>query len=148
MRGRDDDAGRERPTFAHLLVRTLASAGLLYGLVATALAGVVLTDGGDRLGHRIDGGTGQGANHGANHGADHRSATVSDVVERPMWRPADRRRFPDCVDIATWTVEHVPASVVVVRRGGATERMSFDEAFRRASSTRPGDDVWTIGACR
>ena len=136
MRGRDDDAGRERPTFGHLLVRTLASAGLLYGLVATALAGVVLADGGDRLGDRIDGGAG------------HRSAAVSEVAQRPMWGAADRRRFPDCVDIATWTVEHVPASVVVVRRGGATVRMSFDEAFRRASSTRPGDDVWTIGACR
>ncbi len=52
------------------------------------------------------------------------------------------------MDIARWDGPEVPKTVVVLRRDGGLGRMTFDEAFDRATSPDQADDGWTVGACR
>ncbi|HSE07826.1 MAG TPA: hypothetical protein VLB29_04100 [Nocardioidaceae bacterium] len=122
---------RKKRTFAELLTRSLATAGLVYALViAYAVPATLMADatGRDPV---VPG-----------------PSSSSQFLEHPTWRPADAARFPGCVDMARWTAAIVPSSVIVVRRSGELERMPFDEAFRRATSPSAADDLRTIGACR
>lgn len=126
-------ATRGRLTFAQTLVRSLATAGLFYGLVAAYFVPATLLSGDGRPDEIPPG---------------HQSTQISRLAQQPTWRTEHRERFPGCVGVGAWTVDRVPTSVVVVRRSGAAQQMAFDEAFRRARTTSPADDVWTIGACR
>ncbi len=122
---------RRQRTFAETLARSLTVSGVLYALVtAYVLPVAMVSQGGDgRLGVRPDSGAG------------------GQVSGQPSWRRVHADRFPDCVDIARWAAGDVPSTVVVVQRDGDLRRMSFDEAYRRATSPSAADDVWTIGAC-
>lgn len=122
---------RRQRTLAELLTRSLAASGLLYAVViAYAVPATLVADAGGRPAY--DAGT----------------SSWSRSLDHPTWRRTHAQRFPGCVDMARWSASIVPATVVVVRRGGELERMDFDEAFRRATSPAAADDVWTIGACR
>jgi hypothetical protein len=122
---------RRQRTFAELLTRSLAAAGLVYALViAYAVPATLLVD------RARPGPPGQGP------------SSLTHATEHPTWRATYAQRFPDCVDLADWDSVGVPAEVVVLRRDGEARRMSFDEAYRRATSPSSADDVWTIGACR
>lgn len=122
---------RRQRTFAEMLTRSLATAGLLYALVfAYAVPATLRAEGADQPGLA---------------GPD--TSSLSGLTDHPAWRPAHANRFPGCIDMAKWASSQVPDAVVVVRRDGGLTRMSFDEAFRRANSGSLADDVWTIGAC-
>jgi hypothetical protein len=122
---------RRRRSFTELLTRSLALAGLAYALViAYAVPATVFFDRPSRPAPSYP-----GASH------------LSQETDVPAWRPTHAKRFPGCVDMASWPGTDVPTSVVVVRRDGQLRRISFDEAFDRATSTSAADDVWTIGAC-
>lgn len=122
---------RRQRTFAELLTRSLAAAGLLYGLIFAYVVPANL------LAQKYDVPIREVPD----------ANPLGRVMEDPGWRPAHAARFPGCVDVARWTSSSSPATVVVVRRNGALLRMSFDEAYRRATSASAADDVWTIGAC-
>lgn len=122
---------RRQRTFVELLTRSLAAAGLLYGLVFAYVVPANL------MAQQYDLPMQQGPE----------ASPSSRVKDEPRWMPAHADRFPGCVDVARWPSETGPASVVVVRRNGDLQRMSFDEAYRRATSDSAADDVWTIGAC-
>lgn len=123
---------RRQRTLAELLTRSLAASGLLYAAVIAYAVPATLVADADGRHEPFGAGT----------------SSLSRTVDHPTWRRAHAQRFPGCVDMARWSASIVPATVVVVRRGGDIERMDFDEAFRRATSTSSADDVWTIGACR
>jgi hypothetical protein len=123
---------RRQRSFAELFTRSLAVAGLLYVLViAYAVPVTLLFEAPPRPAPSHPG-----------------ASPLSQDVDLPPWRPSYATRFPGCVDMAAWPGVDVPVSVVVVRRDGRLSRISFDEAFARATSTSSADDVWTIGACR
>lgn len=117
-----------RPTFPETLTRSLARSGLVYALVAVLLvsAASIAGDSTSRPGG---------------------SGVSSHAWSHPSWEPAYEARFPGCVDVETWTGLEVPTAVVVVRRAGDVVRMRFDEAYERARTSSPADDVWTVGAC-
>jgi hypothetical protein len=122
---------RRQRTFAELLTRSLATAGVLYALVFVYAVPVsLLAHSAVRPGH-----------------IEPDVSPLTRVTERPGWRSGHADRFPGCVDVAKWAASAVPATVVVVRRDGDLQRMPFGEAYRRATSASPADDVWTIGAC-
>jgi hypothetical protein len=122
---------RRQKTFGELLTRSLAVAGLLYAVViAYAVPTSLLAEVPGRPSPSVP---------GAN--------PLSRTTDHPTWKPAHAERFPGCVDMARWEASAVPSTVVVVRRRGDLQRISFDEAFRRATSASAADDVWTIGAC-
>ncbi|HEU4511874.1 MAG TPA: hypothetical protein VFR87_02090 [Nocardioidaceae bacterium] len=119
-------------SFSQTLTRSLALAGLAYAaVIAYAVPATLLS---------VE--SGQPASARGGHGVLNR------VTEGLAWRPAYAKRFPDCVDMARWDGVDVPKTVVVLRRGGGLGRMTFDEAFDRATSSDQTDDVWTVGACR
>lgn len=122
---------RRQRTLVELLTRSLAAAGLLYGLIFAYVVPANLMAQQYEVPMRR---------------APHASPS-SRVMDEPRWKPAHADRFPGCVDVARWPSETGPASVVVVRRNGDLQRMSLDEAYRRATSDSAADDVWTIGAC-
>ena len=122
---------RRQRTFAELLTRSLAAAGLVYALViAYAVPATLLVDR-----DRPDP-PGRGP------------SSLTHAIDHPTWRATYAHRFPGCVDLADWDGVEVPTEVVVLRRDGEARRMSFDDAYRRATSPSSADDVWTIGACR
>jgi hypothetical protein len=123
---------RRQRSFAELLTRSLAASGLVYAFViAYAVPATIFFDSPRRPAP---------SHPGAN--------PLSLETGHPGWRQTHARRFPGCVDMATWPAADVPASVVVVRRDGRLRQISFDEVFDRAASASSADDVWTIGACR
>lgn len=122
---------RRQRTLAELLTRSLAVSGLLYALVIVYAVPATLL---------ADAPTAEGRDRG--------SGWLSRLDDHPTWRPAHAERFPGCVDMALWDGPEVPGDVVVVGRDGEATRMSFDEAFQRATGSSGTDDVWTIGACR
>lgn len=121
---------RRKRTFAELLTRSLATAGLLYALVFVYAVPATLLRG---------------------PAPDEVRPDVSSLTQpqgRPSWPRVRSDRFPGCVDVATWGASRVPRTVVVERRDGRLLRMPFAEAYRRARNASAADDVWTIGACR
>ncbi len=122
---------RRQRTLVELLTRSLAAAGLLYGLIFAYVVPANL------MAQQYEVPM-QRAPH---------ASPSNRVMGEPRWKPAHAVRFPGCVDVARWPSETGPDSVVVVRRNGDLQRMSFEEAYRRATSDSAADDVWTIGAC-
>jgi hypothetical protein len=123
---------RRQRGFTELLTRSLAASGLLYAFViAYAVPATLFFDSPSRPAPARPG-----------------ASPLSLETDLPAWRPTHATRFPGCVAMASWPGTAVPTSVVVVRRDGRLRRISFDEAFDRATSTSAADDVWTIGACR
>jgi len=123
---------RRQRTFAELLTRSLAVAGLVYAFViAYAVPATLLAET-------------PGPSSPTRPGASPMSPYDSQVT----WERAHAERFPGCVDMAEWTAAEEPSAVVVVRRGGGVRQMPFDEAFRRATSPSAADDVWVVGGCR
>lgn len=123
---------RRQRTFAELLTRSLATAGLLYALIFAYAVPATLV--------------GQSAS--PSDAARPDASALTRATDRPRWNHAQADRFPGCVDMAEWRALSVPATVVVVRRNGGLQRMPFDEAYDRARSASAADDVFTIGACR
>jgi hypothetical protein len=122
---------RRQRTFAELLTRSLATAGLLYALVfAYAVPATLL---------------GQSSGRPGRMGPD--VSALTRATDLPAWKTTHGERFPGCVDMARWAAQVPPRTVVVVRRDGHVQQMPFDEAYHRARSTTAADDVWTIGAC-
>lgn len=119
-------------SFSETLARSLALSGLAYAAVIVYAVPATL----------LSAESEQPASEGAGH------SRLSEVTEHLSWRPAYAKRFPDCVDMARWDGVDVPKTVVVLRRDGGLGRMTFDEAFERATSGNQADDVWTVGACR
>jgi hypothetical protein len=122
---------RRQRTFAEMLTRSLASAGLLYALVFAYAVPASL------LSKTADPGLGKAPDLSA----------LTPETDGTRWMRAHAARFPGCVDVAQWAARRVPTTVVVLRRDGALQRMPFDEAYRRATSASAADDVWTVGAC-
>jgi hypothetical protein len=123
---------RRQRSFPELLTRSLAASGLLYAFVIAYVVPATLF---------FDSPRRPAPSHPG-------ASPLSQEIDLPGWRATHVKRFPGCVDMASWPGPGVPASVVVVRRDGQLRRISFDEAFDRATSTSAADDVWTIGACR
>lgn len=123
--------GRRRRSFSEMLSRSLALSGLAYAAVIVYAVPATL----------LSAESGPAAS-----GVGGRA--LSQDMEDLAWRPAYAKRFPDCVDMARWEGVDVPKTVVVLRRDGGLGRMTFDEAFDRATSSDHADDVWTVGACR
>lgn len=122
---------RRQRTFAELLTRSLATAGLLYALIFVyAVPATLLGQASGRPGQLSPG-----------------TRSLTKATNWPSWRPAHAERFPGCVDMARWRPPHAPTTVVVVRHDGRVQRMPFGEAYSRATSASAADDVWTIGAC-
>jgi len=121
---------RRQRTFAELLTRSLAVAGLVYAFVIAYAVPVTL----------LAETPGPSPTPGA--------SPMSPYDGRATWKRAHAERFPGCVDMAKWTAAVEPRSVVVVRRGGDLRQMPFDEAFRRATSPSAADDVSVVGGCR
>lgn len=122
---------RRRRSFAELLTRSLATAGFLYALVLVYAVPASLL-----------GGTPGRAGH-----ASPDVSSLTRAADQPAWKHFHAARFPGCVDMARWQASDVPTTVVVVRRDGRLQRMTFGEAYHRATSSSAADDVWTIGAC-
>lgn len=123
---------RRQRSFPELLTRSLAVSGLAYALVIAYVVPAALF-------------FEQPSRPAPTHPG---ASPLSHAIDLPAWRPAQAKRFPGCVDMASWPGTGVPASVVVIRRDGRLMKMSFDEAFERATSGSAADDVWTIAACR
>jgi hypothetical protein len=122
---------RRQRTFAELLTRSLAVAGLVYAFVIAYAVPVTLL-----------------AETPGPMSPTPGASPMSPYDSRATWKRAHAERFPGCVDMAEWTAAVEPRSVVVVRRGGDLRQMPFDEAFRRATSPSAADDVWVVGGCR
>jgi hypothetical protein len=123
---------RRQRSLGETLTRSLALSGLVYAAVILyAVPATLLADA-------------PSATTPADPGASSLSATADHLA----WRASYAARFPDCVDMAEWAGADVPKTVVVVHRDGSLGRMTFDEAFDRATSRKKVDDVWTVGACR
>lgn len=122
---------REQRSLAELLTRSLVVSGVVYAAVIlyAVPASLLASDNGRPA--PLDGSGG----------------SLSQATSQPSWKRVHAQRYPDCVDMAAWDAPAAPSSVVVVLRDGDLARMSFDEAFDRATSHSAADDVWTIGAC-
>lgn len=123
---------RRQRTFAELLTRSLAVAGLVYAFVIAYAVPVTLLA------------EANGPSSTSRPGV----SPMSPYEGHATWKRSYAKRFTGCVDMAEWTAAAEPRSVVVVRRGGDLRQMPFDEAFRRATSTSAADDVWVVGGCR
>ena len=119
-------------SFSETLTRSLALSGLAYAVVIAYAVPATL----------LSAESGQPASVGEG------GSSLSRATQGFSWRPAYSKRFPDCVDIARWDGPEVPKTVVVLRRDGGLGRMTFDEAFDRATSPSQVDGGWTVGACR
>jgi hypothetical protein len=117
-------------TFAELLTRSLAVSGFLYALVIAYAVPATLLD-----------------EDPAPEAQAPAPSRLSQTFDHPAWTSAAAKRFPRCIDMAEWPGDRPPGDVVVVRHDGRLARMSFDEAFHRATSPSAADDVWMIGAC-
>jgi hypothetical protein len=122
---------RTQRSFPEQLTRSLALAGLAYALVIAYVVPATLL-----------------VEQTRRPAPTHPGASPLSATDHPAWKRAHAKRFPGCLDIASWPGGDVPSSVVVVRRDGRPMKISFDEAFERATSASRADDVWTVGACR
>jgi hypothetical protein len=62
------------------------------------------------------------------------------------WTHALAARFPGCsTHLPAGTI---PSAFVVERLSGHTERMAFDEAWKRTHDKSHADDIWVRGMCR
>src|SRR5512145_195743 len=98
---------RRQRTFAELLTRSLAVAGLVYAFViAYAVPATLLAEA-----------------HGPSSTSRPGVNPMSPYDGRATWKRSYADRFPGCVDMAEWTAAVEPRSVVVVRRGGDLRQM-------------------------
>lgn len=124
---------RRGRTLGYFVARSLAAAGVLYALVLAYVVPVALVAGPPPAAD-------------LDHPGDSTFPTVP--PDRTTWVPALERRFPGCEDMAEWSGEQEPATVVVARGDRKLAKVPFDRAYGRAREASATGEVRIIGACR
>lgn len=124
---------RRGQTLGYCVARSLAGAGLLYGLVLAYVVPLELAAGPPPVPDPVRPGD---------------STFSTEPPDRATWAPALGRRFPGCDDMAEWPGEDEPATVVVARRDGTLAEVPFGRGYGRARQASPMGEVRIIGACR